>query len=179
MTQFLSDKFYPGISLYLTLGYGPEGEKNQIANQLRENGFKVTDDAIRATMELIRDIYIFVKENCQAEVTQYNELHKPYIYIAGFTPPDLTISKELVASLLGLVKTISLGAAGSLLGAEIHRRLLRKINADKTQTQAEDDRKTLEIIEKVCQKIMDRLVEWLPEYMKQIQIEDKDKPVES
>lgn len=138
------DDFYPGYSLYKDLGYGPEGERNLTIKQLRENEIEVTDQNIKATLNLARNLMIFIKENCNEEVSEFSEFLREEIYVGAIIPLELILAKLIESIIFEIIFSI---------GKNIYKAIKDYIKKKIKEKQEKDIEKEMVIILKIIDKI--------------------------
>jgi len=159
-----SDRFYPDISLTLDLGYGPEGERNITKNVLTSEGIEPDEETIKKTIELTRDVYIFLKENCEKEVQQYQQVIKEMRYVGGVIPLALALAKEIT---VWLIRGLIFG-----IGTKISEKIFNLIDRKKEKATESDDRKILDISKTAIWKILqdEKLGKKITSYEERIKI---------
>jgi hypothetical protein len=78
-----SENFYPGISLYYDLRYGPEGEYNILKRLLEEQGLATEDKSVSKALSASQQIYKILQERCKAEIKELENYAEDQFVVGG------------------------------------------------------------------------------------------------
>jgi hypothetical protein len=142
------DRFYPGYSLYNDIGYGPQGEKNLVRNQLHKYNLNTNKESIKNAMEITKEIFEFLNSNCSEEVSEYAQIIRNQKYIGGIIPIELLISKIIFGLFLEFIVTASFHAIKKLV-----KKFLNFLKKKKKENLSSEEEKDIEIAIKIVKEI--------------------------
>lgn len=141
---------------YKDIGYGPEGEKNIIEKQLKENNMDIDVENVKAILEMTKNLMIFIKDNCKDEVLEFSLMLREEFYVGGTLPPELMIAKIIITYILKIISSKVIG--------KIYEKLKKffKNRAEKKKEEGKIE-KEFEIYIKIIDKLEnnDKLIEVL------------------
>lgn len=95
------DTFYEGYSLWEDFGYGPPGEVARARKELSFLGYQASNDATKEFLELTRELYGFVRVECQQEVSKYQAASKKLVVAGGSPPFDVALAFAIAKLIIG------------------------------------------------------------------------------